>query len=145
MTDGDVSAQGHDQAKSGGSVPTARRVAALLTAVEALIVLGFAVFFGYEVAVGAEDSLSTALGSGALILVAGIALLYLARGWARGAHWPRTPTLLWNVLLLPVAWSLHDSAQTLVALGVAVLSLASIAAALATPSHLPAALERDVE
>lgn len=138
-----MSAQEHSEAGDGRPAPAMRRLAALLTAFEALIVLGFAVFFGYEVAVNAEDSLTTALGSGALILITGIALLYLARGWARGAHWPRTPTILWNVLLLPVAWSLHDSEQTLIALGVAALALASIMASLATPSHLPAALDRD--
>ncbi len=111
-------------------------VAALLTALEALVLLAFAGFYAYEIVVGAADSLTTAMTSAALILVFGIALLFVARGWARGQGWPRTPTVVWNALLLPVAWSLRESDQTLIAVAVAALALAGIAAALASPpSH----------
>jgi hypothetical protein len=68
-----------------------------------------------------------------MILVFGVALLFVARGWTRGQGWPRTPTLVWNALLLPVAWTLRESDQTLVAAGLAVLAVASIVAALASP------------
>ncbi len=110
-------------------------IAGLLTVVEALIVLAFAGFYVYEIALGAEDSLTTALTSAALILIFGVALLVVARAWFRGQRWPRTPTLLWNVLLLPVAWSLRDSDQTLIAAGVAAVAVANIVAALASPAH----------
>ena len=110
-------------------------IAGLLTLVEALIVLAFAGFYVYEIAIGAEDSLTTALTSAVLIVIFGAALLFVVRGWLRGQRWPRTPTLLWNVLLLPVAWSLRDSDQTLIAAGVAALAIASIVAALASPAH----------
>lgn len=110
-------------------------IAGLLTLVEAFIVLAFAGFYVYEIALGAEDSLTTALTSAALILIFGVALLLVARAWIRGQRWPRTPTLLWNVLLLPVAWSLRDSGQALIAAGVAALAVASIVAALASPAH----------
>ena len=110
-------------------------IAGLLTLVEAFIVLAFAGFYVYEIALGAEDSLTTALTSAALILIFAVGLLVVARAWLRGQRWPRTPTLLWNVLLLPVAWSLRDSDQILIAAGVAVLAVASIVAALASPAH----------
>jgi hypothetical protein len=64
-------------------------------------------------------------------------LLALARGWARAADWPRTPTLLWNALLVPVAWSLVESDRALLAAGVGVLALASIVATLAAPVRRP--------
>ena len=112
---------------------TPQRLAGVLTLLEALVVIGFAVFFGYEIATGATATVTTAVTSGLLILVFGVGLALLARGWFRGRDWPRTPTLLWNVLLLPVAWSLHDSDRTPVALGVAAVALVSIGAALATP------------
>ena len=111
------------------------RVAGVLTLVEALVLIGFAAFYGYEMATGATNTLATAVSSGLLILVFGVALGALAWGWSRGADWPRTPTLLWNALLLPVAWSLHESDRTLLAVAVAVLAVASILAALATPSR----------
>ena len=116
-----------------------QRLAGALTLLEALVVVGFAVFFAYEIATGATSTVATAVTSGLLILVFGVGLGLLARGWFRGRDWPRTPTLLWNALLLPVAWSLHDSDRMPVALGVAVVALVSIGAALATPMHRNAA------
>jgi len=110
-----------------------QRLAGALTLFEALVVVGFAGFFAYEIATGATSTLTTAVTSGALILVFGVGLGLLARAWFRGRDWPRTPTLLWNVLLLPVAWSLHDAGRTPVALGVGAVALVSIGAALATP------------
>lgn len=111
------------------------RAAALLTLVEALVVLGFAVFYVYEMVTGATDDLTRAATSGALILVFGIALLALARAWARASQWARTPTVLWNALLLPVAWSLHESERDAVALAVAAVAAASIVAALSSPGR----------
>lgn len=112
--------------------------AGLLTLLEGSGLVLLAGFYGYEMAVGAADSLTTAATSGVLILIFGIALLFVARGWLRGQAWPRTPTLVWNALLLPVAWSLHESDQTLLAVGLALLAGASLMAALAAapaPTH----------
>jgi len=103
--------------------------------VEALVVLAFVVFYVYEVVTGATDDVTRATTSGALILVFGVGLLALARGWWRGADWARTPTVLWNALLLPVAWSLRESGQGPVAVAVAVVAVASIAVALAAPGR----------
>lgn len=111
------------------------RAAGLLTLVEAVAVLGFAGFYVYEMVTGATDDLTRAATSGALILVFGVGLLALARGWAHAADWPRTPTVLWNALLLPVAWSLHEAGRTPVALAVAVVAVASIGAAVSAPGR----------
>jgi hypothetical protein len=119
------------------------RLAGVLTLLEALVVVGFAAFYGYEIAAGATATVTTAVTSGLLILVFGAGLGALARGWFRAADWPRTPTLLWNALLLPVAWSLHDSGRTPVALGVAAMALASIGAALASPMRRGPGAEPD--
>ncbi|WP_374970110.1 hypothetical protein [Terrabacter sp. BE26] len=111
------------------------RAAGLLTLLEALVVLGFAVFYAYEMVTGATDDLTRAATSGVLILIFGLGLLVLARGWSRAADWPRTPTLLWNALLLPVAWSLHESSRTPLALAVGAVAAASMVAALAAPGR----------
>jgi hypothetical protein len=66
-----------------------------------------------------------------LILLGGIALLLLARGWSTSASWPRTPTIVWNALLLPVAWSLHQSGRSAVGVLLAVVAVGSIVAAVA--------------
>jgi hypothetical protein len=113
------------------AVRGSHRAAGLLTLVEALVVLAFVVFYVYEMVTGATDDVTRAATSGALILVFGLGLLALSRAWWRAAAWPRTPTVLWNALLLPVAWSLRESGQTPVALAVAAVAVASIAAAVA--------------
>ena len=117
------------------TVRGSHRAAGLLTLVEAVAVLGFALFYIYEMVTGATDDLARAATSCVLILVFGLALVALARGWARAADWPRTPTVLWNALLLPVAWSLHESDRTPLALAVGVLAVASIAAAVSAPGR----------
>ncbi len=110
-----------------------RVVAALVSLAEGLVLLGFVGFYVYEIAIGASGSVVSAAMSAVLILLFAILLLVLARAWRRAADWARTPTLLWNALLLPVAWSLHESGRTAIALGVAVLAVVGIGAALASP------------
>lgn len=124
---------------------SAHRVVALLTLLEALVLLGFVGFYVYEIATGATDDVTRAITSALLILVFGTFLLVLARAWARRADWARTPTLLWNALLLPVAWSLHQSEQTWPALAVAAVAVASIGAALAAPPRSPVGHTGDAE
>jgi hypothetical protein len=116
-------------------VRRSHRVAGTLTAVESLVVLGFAVFYVYEIVTGATADVTRAATSGLLILVFGAGLLALARGWWGAAQWPRTPTVLWNVLLLPVAWSLQESGRSSLALAVAAVAVASIVAAVSAPGR----------
>lgn len=111
--------------------------AAILSVVEALVLLGFVAFYVVEMVSGATTDLTRAATSGVLILVVAVFLAAVARGWWRRSDWVRTPTLLWNALLLPVAWSLHESDRTWLAIGVAVLAVASIVAALAVPPREP--------
>lgn len=115
----------------------AQSASALLALVEALVLVGFAAFYLWEILAGGTDDVTRAATSGGLILLFGVFLLAIARGWARARDWPRTPTLLWNALLLPVAWSLHQSGQTLLALALGLGAVASIGAALLAPTRAP--------
>ena len=114
-------------------VTAAHRVAGALTALEALVLVGFAVFYVIEMVSGATDNLSRAAVSTVLIVVFGVGLLAIARGWFGAADWPRTPTVLWNALLLPVAWSLREGDRGPIALALGAVALASIVAAIAAP------------
>lgn len=107
--------------------------AAAVSALESVILLGFFGFYVYEMVIGASTDLLRAAMSAILILIFSVLLGLLASAWRRRADWARTPTLLWNALLLPVAWSLHESGRTVIALGVGLLALAGIGAALASP------------
>ncbi|MEO7129800.1 MAG: hypothetical protein ABIZ07_00290 [Dermatophilaceae bacterium] len=119
----------------------ARAVAAGGTVVQALVLAGFGAFYVVEMVAGATDDLTRAATSALLILVFAALLLVLARGWGREVDWPRTPTLLWNALLLPVAWSLYQSDRPLVALAVAVVAILTGAASLAVPPRDPIGAE----
>lgn len=111
--------------------------------IEAVILVGFFAFYLYEMVSGAADELVRAGTSGALILVFAIFLAATGRAWLHGAGWARTPTIVWNVLLLPVAWSLYESDRTLIAVAVASLALVTIAAAVAAPAADDRAVHHD--
>ena len=67
----------------------------------------------------------------ALFLVVAAGLTYLARRWWTGSGAVTTPTVVWNVLLVPVAVGLAQSGQLVLAAVLAVVVLLAIVAALA--------------
>lgn len=97
-----------------GPAGTAALVACAGCVVHGLALLGIGGFYLWEVLRGEQDSVARALTSVLLIGVVAGGLGLLARGWRRGAAWARTPTLVWNALLVPVAWSLFQAAHPLV-------------------------------
>lgn len=107
-----------------------RRVAAGVCALEALTLLGFCVFYLWELGQGASADTTRAAVSAILIALVAVGLAALARSWWRGAGWPNTPTVVWNLLLLPVAWSLLQAEHVLLAVGVGVVALAGVVAAI---------------
>jgi hypothetical protein len=116
----------------GPSLRGARRLAGLLTALQALTLAGFAVYYVVELARGEGSDATRVLMSALLILLAALALAAVARGWLSTSAWPRTPTIVWNVLLLPVGVGLVQGNRPLagwLVLGVGVVAgLAAVAA-----------------
>lgn len=106
--------------------PGPRRLAAVLTGLQALALVGFAAFYVYELVIGEGSDTARVLMSAVLILVGGLGLAALTRGWLGGAHWPRTPTLVWSALLVPVGFGLVQGNQTVA--GWLVLGLATVTA-----------------
>lgn len=86
-------------------------VAATLCLLQGLVLAGFIVFYLYEMGIGASDDMGRAGMSVVLFALFGLGLAALGRAWLRDLAWPRTPTILWNVLLLPVAWGLRGGGQ----------------------------------
>ena len=72
-----------------------------------------------------------------LILVFAIGIGALARGWWSGANWPNTPTVVWNLLLLPVAWSLLQAGRGVVALLLAAVAVLGIVSAVRADTSDP--------
>ena len=106
-----------------------RRLAALLIGVQALTLAGFAAFYVYELVIGEGSDAARVLMSALLILVGAIALSLLARGWLGEGAWPRTPTIVWNALLLPVGLGLVQGNRVVVGWLVILVAVLTIVAA----------------
>lgn len=109
----------------------ARTIAGVASAVQGLFLLGFCVFSLYELAQGGAQDATRLVMEVVLVAVFAAGLLALARYWWAGANWPNTPTIVWNALLLPVAWGIGQGGQWLVALGVALVAVTGIVSAVA--------------
>ena len=107
-----------------------RAVAAGICALQALVLLGFVVFYLWELTQDSSDDAVRVVMSALLILVFAVGIAALARGWVRGDNWPNTPTVVWNALLLPVGWSLVQSHHGLIGALVIVGALVGILAAI---------------
>lgn len=112
---------------------TTRLLASGICAVEALAAIGWAVFEVLRAGTGRTSTVGVAVALGALLVAFAGGLGLMALGWRRGAGWPKTPTVVWNLLLLPVAWSLLQG-SVLAGAAVGLLALGGIAAAVATPT-----------
>ncbi|NHI19793.1 hypothetical protein H9L10_02960 [Phycicoccus endophyticus] len=110
-------------------------VAAAACVVEALALAGFAAFYLYELARGEGSDAARVAMSAVTILLGAAGLAALARGWLGAARWPRTPTVVVNLLLLPVGVSLLQAGRPV--LGVVVLALAVVALGATVAARVP--------
>ncbi|WP_162137240.1 hypothetical protein [Austwickia chelonae] len=101
----------------------AAKVAVGSLLVQVAIILGFVAFYVVELVRGeGDDSMRVAM-SVVVFLLGAAGLLVLARGLWVGSEWPRTPTVLWNVLVLLLCPTMIEAGQPLLAVGVAALCL----------------------
>lgn len=114
---------------SSHSVDRSRLVASAVSGLQGLFLLGFCVFSLVELSSSGSDNPTRVVMEVILVAVFALGLLALARYWLTGADWPRTPTLVWHALLLPVAWGLVQGGRGLIAAVVAVVAVAGIASA----------------
>ena len=111
-----------------------RLVAGAVCALQGLFLLGFCVWSLVELSSSGSDNPSRVVMEVLLVAVFAVGMLALGRYWVVGADWPRTPTIVWNALLLPVAWGLVQSERILIAVVVAVVGLIGIGSAVAAGS-----------
>lgn len=98
---------------AGGRVPWQVRVAGGLVGVEAIGGLGFAVALAVRGASTAAP-LGLVLGQSAFFGLIGVVLVAVSRGLVRGRYWARTPAIVTQLLLLPVAFSLIGPSRQVV-------------------------------
>lgn len=115
--------------------PTSRergagRLAALLVAVEALVLLGVVAFYGYEVAIGEGQDLLIIIMSVVTMLVFVIGLVYTAKGLLRRHPRAQAPAIAFNFLLVPLGIAMFQFAPWWAAAGILALGVATIASVL---------------
>ena len=109
-------------------------LAAAVLALQGLALLVVAGFYVRELALGRGASTARVVVSVVLILVTAAALGAMARTWLGEGTWQRTPTLLWSVILLPVAWGLVQGGQGVIGAVVGAAGVVGLGSALATPT-----------
>ncbi|QFG69062.1 hypothetical protein [Ornithinimicrobium pratense] len=115
--------------------PTSRQlllgqVAAGLLALESVIIAGFVVFYGYEVAIGEGQDLLIIIMSAVTMVVFAVGLAYTARGLLRRHPRAQAPAIAFNFLLIPLGIAIFQFAPWWVAGGVLVLGVGTIASVL---------------
>lgn len=103
--------------------PTGRSAAALMAA-QGMVLVGLGVVLGVDLARGDVGDATQAWTEIALLALFAAAAVGLAAGLLGGRGWARTPSLVWNLLLLPVAFSMLGAGQ--IALGAVVLLFALV-------------------
>ncbi|HEX2705539.1 MAG TPA: hypothetical protein VHM65_07250 [Candidatus Lustribacter sp.] len=87
-----------------------------------------------QMAAGADTDRGRAVMSVVLFVVLAAGLVVLGVAAWRSSGWPRTPILVWNALLVPVAISLGQSRQLLGALALGIVVLVTVVGTLSLPS-----------
>ncbi len=122
------------------SVPAPVRRAALVTAAEGAVLVGFAIYVAVSAAVSTPDRLADALALAAFATAGGVLLGALARSLAGLRSWARSPVVVLQILFLPVGVSLIQAGRGVVGAGVLLLA-GSVLYLLFTPQSR-AALDR---
>ncbi|AUH40709.1 hypothetical protein [Streptomyces sp. CMB-StM0423] len=111
-------------AEEKGPRPPRVTVAAVLTAVEGIVI---AALGGYELVlgiVGEPDSTRQAVFGGLTVLALAVLPLAAAHGLWRQRRWSRGPSMITQILALPVAFAMVSTGGTMLALGLALGAVA---------------------
>lgn len=86
--------------------PRLLTVTVLVVALHAVVLVGFGLYLVVAGVAGSPSDRTGAVGAGALSLLGGAGLVLVARGLLRRRRWARSPALVAEVIVLPVAWGL---------------------------------------
>jgi len=111
----------HEGRPTTGPVPWQICVAGVLVGLEALGGLGFTAALAVR-ASGTDTSIGLVLGQAGFFALVAATLVAVARGLVLGNRWARTPAIVTQLLLLPIAYSLiGPSRQLMIGIAVGVL------------------------
>ncbi|MEU5834639.1 hypothetical protein ABZ820_13340 [Streptomyces diacarni] len=117
-----------EAAEAETKAPGPRRIvaAAVVTGVEGVIVATFGLFSLVLLATGSPDDMVQAATLAVTVLALSVLPLAAARGLWRRRRWSRGPSMIVQLLALPVAWQMAQNGGGLIA-AAAALALAAVA------------------
>jgi hypothetical protein len=105
--------------------PFTLAIAAVVLALEGLIILGLGGFVAVQTVVGEPLDVSTSIAEAAIGVIIGAALVWVAYGAFTRQRWSRSPGVLTQIFAVPVAVTLLQSGRQ--AAGAALLAAAAVA------------------
>ncbi|GAB3112369.1 hypothetical protein GCM10027055_15140 [Janibacter alkaliphilus] len=114
-------------------VPPQAYTAAGVCGFQAFLLFGAAAVFVIALVRGTAAEPTEAVMTLVVALVFATLLAVMAVHWWRGSRWPRTPTIVWNILMLPAAFTLASSSGLGVGIPFAIVALVGLSAAWQTP------------
>lgn len=118
-------------------------VAAVLVGLEGLVALGYGVVWGYLSLTGDPLDETASLTGAVFVVLAGLLLVRMAVGLWNVDVWPRVPTIVIQLALVPVSWSIAFKLGN-TAVGVPVLAAAIALLALLFSKPVRDGYNRDV-
>lgn len=119
---------------SGGRSAASLTVAAGVVAIEGITVLGLGGYAVVHTVIGAPVDVMSSI----IVAVAGIAvgagLLWVARGLHTAQRWSRTPGVVTQIFLIPIAVTFLQSGRPAMGVPLIVAALVALAALLAPPT-----------
>lgn len=132
----DTDAQRPSQLPDHG-VPAAWLGASCGTALEGLALVVMAGVSVYSALTDTASQTTRAVTEAVMLLVLAVGVLLLAVNLLRRRRLARTPTLLWNGMLVPVGFSLMTGGAGALGVTTLIVAVATFVAALAVPSYRP--------
>ncbi|TDE56110.1 hypothetical protein E1295_11915 [Nonomuraea mesophila] len=115
--------------------PLTLLVAAAVVALEGLVALGLGVLVAVQTLTGTPDNVTTALAESGFALLVAAGLLWVAwGGLLKMERWGRSPAVVAQIFLLPVAVTLIQSDQPRLGIPLIVVALAGLVTLLAPPT-----------
>jgi hypothetical protein len=110
-------------------------VGAVVMALEGLVALALGIYVGVETLAGAAEAVTTALAEAVFAVLIGAGLLWVAwGGLLKVARWGRAPSVLVQILMIPVAITVIDSGQPLYGIPLIAVALIGLGALFAPPT-----------
>ncbi|TMR18053.1 hypothetical protein ETD86_22315 [Nonomuraea turkmeniaca] len=115
--------------------PLTLLLAAAIVALEGLVALGLGLFVAVEALIGKPDDMTSAVAVAAFGALVGAGLLWVAWGGLfKMERWGRSPGVLAQIFMMPVAVTLIQSDQPQLGIPLIVVALAGLATLLAPPT-----------